>query len=145
MSKIYEVYDCCNGSLGFTKTKEEAVKIKRYHSYTGNYAVHIKSHILRDPKLSKAYEIPELLYVNAYTYSSHPTEKDFTINTYPKHNAPELNGVFASGKRSGVARTERGTIEVYFIIDTKPCETKASLTKRCLKKALEIFNQYNVK
>ena len=147
MVRIYEVYDC-NETIAFTRKKEEAIKIRRYRSYTGNIPAHIRQHTLTEPFKSEKYQIPKKLYVSASTYRSGTVdlkEDDILIQTFTKCNDPVLNGVFMSGKTTGVYKSDMGNIYVFFIVDTVPKEMRATLVKRCKRIAIELFREYNVK
>lgn len=147
MVNIYEIYDC-NDTIAFTRKKEEAIKIRRYHNYTGNFTAHIRQHTLTEPFKTERFQIPKKLYVVASTYrrsTADLKEDDILIQTFTKCNDPRLNGVFLSGKTTGVSKSDFGNICVYFSIDTKAKEMRATLTKRCKRKAVELFKEYDVK
>lgn len=147
MVKIYEVYDC-NETIAFTRKKEEAIKIRRYFNYTGNFSTHIKQHVLSEPFKTERYQIPKKLYVSASTYRKNTAElkeDDILIQTFTRCNDPRLNGVFLSGKTTGVSKSEIGNIYVYFTIETKAKEMRATLVKRCKRMAIELFKEYDVK
>lgn len=142
--KFYEVYTF-SGSLGYTRTKEEAKKLQRFYNYIGPFKCYIRERRTIDPSTSSKFQIPSILYVKAIKalVPSRPNISFFMIETYTDFRDKNLLGVYEGSEKPKeyvITKSPDGKdIVIIFTIETKPRETRNGLVKRAHDKAVEIY------